>query len=80
MPRVYFHLHDGVDMMLDEDGNDVKVEDIVARALIEARAIIADEARQGRIDLRPRIDVEDANGTVVHRLCFTDAVEIIGPD
>jgi len=80
MPRLYFHFHDGIDMMLDEGGNDIPVEQIVARALVEARAIIADEVLRGRIDLRPRIDVQDGDGTVVHRLCFVDAVKIIRSD
>lgn len=79
MPRLYFHLHDGVDVMLDEDGCDLPQDKIASRALVEARAIIADEALQGRIDLRPRIDVEDGDGRVLHRLSFVNAVEVITP-
>ena len=79
MSRFYFHLRDGVDTLLDEDGIEMMPEEAAARALFEARAIIADEALHGRIDLRQRIDVQDGNGMILHSLAFADAVEIVPP-
>jgi hypothetical protein len=45
--------------------------------LVEARAIIAEEARHGRIMLDKHIDVENDCGGIVHRLSFADAIEIV---
>lgn len=79
MPRLYFHLHNGTGMLLDEDGIEIAPETMHIRALIEARALIADEALNGQIDLRQRIEVKDGNGLVLHSLPFAEAVEIIAP-
>jgi hypothetical protein len=76
MSRFYFHLRDGTDVLLDLNGSEMSVEQAVSRALMEARALIAAEALHGRIDLDQRIDVEDEQGSLVHRLQFADAVEI----
>lgn len=79
MPVYFFHLRDGHDTLLDPDGRDLNGADAVARAaLAEARALISDEARLGRIRLDQRIDVEDLDGRVVHSQPFDGAVEIVG--
>lgn len=79
MPVYYFHLRDGDDMLLDPDGRALEgAEAIAGCALAEARALISDEARLGRIRLDQRIEVEDAGGAVVHRLFFDQAIEISG--
>jgi len=81
MPLYFFHLRDGVDVLLDGDGREFDDVDAVAKAaLVEARAIIADEARKGRILLDKYIDVENAFGGIVHRLSFADAIEIVPPN
>jgi len=78
MARYFFHLRDGEDLLLDPEGRDLQsLESIAAVALYEARAIIGDEARSGRIQFDKRIDVEDEFGTVVHRLPFADAVKLV---
>lgn len=79
MSRLYFHLHDGVDTLLDHDGVELTPGQVPGRALTEARAIIADEALQGRIDLRQRIDVHDGEGRIIYSLPFPDAVTIVPP-
>lgn len=76
MSRFYFHLRDGTDVLLDPDGSEMSREQAVSRALQEARALIADEALRGRVDLDQRIDVEDEQGGLVHSLQFADAVDI----
>ena len=81
MPLYFFHLRDGVDVLLDGDGREFDDVDAVAKAaLVEARAIIAQEAREGRIMLDNRIDVENDCGDIVHRLSFADAIEIVPPN
>jgi hypothetical protein len=79
MTLLYFHLVDGVDTLVDQDCVEMAPEKIVGRTLVEVRALIADEALRGRIDLRQRIDVKDGEGVVLHSLPFAEAVEIIGP-
>ena len=77
MARYYFHLHNGFDALLDPDGAEMPINDAVARALVECRALIAHEALEGRIDLRQRIDVEDETGSVLHSISFQEAVQIV---
>ena len=81
MPLYFFHLRDGVDVLLDGDGREFDDIDAVAKAaLVEARAIIAEEARNGRIMLDKHIDVENDAGSIVHCLPFADAIEIVPPN
>lgn len=79
MALYYFHLRDGEDILLDPDGRILEGAGAIALcALVEARALISEEARSGRIRLNQRIDVEDADGVVVHSLPFSEAIEITG--
>ncbi|HZW16585.1 MAG TPA: hypothetical protein VFF66_10075 [Brevundimonas sp.] len=81
MPVYYFHLRDGADVLLDPDGRALDGMSAIAEcALAEARALISEEARTSRIRLDQRIEVEDADGVVVHSLPFRQAVEITGRD
>ncbi len=80
MPKLYFHLRENSEVLLDPEGIDMPENQVPARALWEARALIAYDAAAGRIDLRPRIDVEDATGRLVHSLRLADAIEILRPD
>jgi hypothetical protein len=75
MATYYFHLRDGEDVLLDPDGRELPdITAVVARALAEARAIIAADAVEGAIRLDHRIDVQDHRGAIVHSLQFADAV------
>jgi hypothetical protein len=76
MAVYFFHLRNGVDLLLDPDGRRLAPAGIPGAALGEARAIIAADARAGRIDLDQTIEVEDSGGEVVHRIAFEDAVKI----
>jgi hypothetical protein len=71
------HLVDGVDILLDPDGIDVPFEAIAKKALASARDCIAGDVRDGRVDLRYRIDVHDESDRIVHSLPFADAVEVL---
>jgi hypothetical protein len=73
----YFHLRDGVDVLLDLEGRELRgMRAIVAAALREARAIISQDALVGRIMLDQRIDVEDGDGQLIYRQEFADAVKV----
>jgi hypothetical protein len=76
MSIYFFHLCNGVDVLLDPDGRELEPNDVAAAAMTEARAIVAADARSGHIDLDQRIDVEDGLGKLVHRLLFEDAIKI----
>ena len=77
MQTYYFHLRDGVDVLLDADGIMLREEQIAPQALAEARSIMSHDARAGRIDLNHRIDVADGEGQIVHSLEFADAIQIV---
>jgi hypothetical protein len=76
MATYYFHLCDGVDVLLDPDGRELPIGCIEAAALTEARAIIAADVRGGHIHLDQEIEVRDTAGKVVHRIAFEDAVMV----
>ena len=76
MPRYHFHLRDRAGLTEDVQGRELG--DLVQareRAIREARAIICDDVRQGRIDLSGMIEVTDGEGEVVLILPFSHAVE-----
>lgn len=76
MPRFYFHLHDDV-IALDDEGRELAdVAEARAAAVAGAREIIADQVREGRLNLRHRIVVEDENCQQVLTVPFRAVVEI----
>jgi hypothetical protein len=79
MSIYFFHLCNGVDVLLDPDGRELEAGAVASAAMSEARAIVSADARSGHIDLDQRIDVEDGLGKLVHRLLFEDAVQIQRP-
>ena len=76
MATYYFHLCDGVDVLLDPDGRELDGAPVAEAALTEARAIIAADVRGGHIHLDQDIEVHDAAGKMVHRLAFEDAIKV----
>ena len=80
MALYYFHLRDGVDVLLDEEG--CELIDLAAaerHALVAARSLLSADILEGQLRLDMRIDVEDRLGAVVHRLPFGRAIEIVPP-
>ena len=76
MPRYYFHFLDPVEV---EDPVGCECPDeAAARALAidEARALAADGVRDGLLDLRHRIEVNDGRGTILFAISFADVVAI----
>jgi hypothetical protein len=80
MAHYFFHLRDGVDVLLDEEGRDlIDIGAIKQAALTEVRFMISSDALEGVIRLDQRLDVEGTNGSIVYTLAFTDAVKIVAP-
>ena len=78
MARYFFHLRDGTDVALDEEGQELgNLEAAKAGALVAARDSLSHDIRDGVVDLRLRIDVEDDAGRVIHSLPFGDAYQVI---
>ena len=77
MPRYFMHLVDGTDVLLDPDGVEISEEKVTAKALTCARDCMAHDVRDGKLDLRYRIDVHDQGDNVVHSLPFTEAVKLL---
>jgi hypothetical protein len=81
MARFYFHLRDGRDILLDDEGVELDgVEAAREQALRSARSILAAEVLEGRVPLHMRIDVENGAGAIVYRLPFAEAVQVISSD
>lgn len=71
------HLRDGGDDVLDDDGVELPdLEAVKSATLIVARDIMAGDLRNGEIDLRFQIDVENEAGAVVYSLPFEEAVRV----
>lgn len=80
MQRYFFHLRNGADLLPDPDGRWLDIPDEASRkALQDARSIIAEDARDGRIRLDQRIDIENEARELVHQLEFRHAIEIAWP-
>lgn len=78
MAKFYFHLRDQTDEVLDPEGIDCANANVVAiKAMAAARDVISNDAKDGSIDLRYRVDVENTSGEIVHTIEFEDAVAIL---
>ena len=76
--RYFFHLHDASGLTEDHEGRLLGgPESARTAAIADARAIIADDARRGVVDLRSRIDVTDDAGAPVARIEFAEAVTVL---
>ena len=78
MPRFFLHLHDDVDAP-DPEGKELPdLEAAIAEATKDARLLMCDTLKEGRIVLHHRIDIENGGGEVLATLQFRDAVTIEG--
>lgn len=77
MALYFFHLCDGHEVVIDPEGREIaNPHQIGDFALLEARAMISQDALTGRILLNQYIEVRDVSGKLVHQLSFHDAVTI----
>ena len=78
MARYFMHLRDGTEQILDPEGLEFATMEAVRKAvLVSARDLMTSDVREGVIDLRFRIDVEDEGGVIVYTLPFKHAVNMI---
>ena len=78
MARYFMHLRDGTEQILDPEGLEfATIEQVRKAVLVSARDLMTGDVREGVIDLRFRIDVEDESGEIVYTLPFKHAVSII---
>ena len=76
MPTYRFHVLNDIDAP-DEEG--VELDNLALahlKAIDAARDIASAAVRQGRLNLKHRIDVEDDSGTVLMTVTFADAIEV----
>ena len=76
MALFFFHLKDGVDILLDPDGVEIPAQAVAASALAQARDCIAGDVQRGLLDLHYSIDVHAEDDAIVHSLAFEDALKV----
>ena len=77
MPRFFFHLHNSMGVACDDEGREAASPEAARLlAMEDARSLIGEEAKEGCVDLRGRIEVHDAQGRHLLTVNFADAVEL----
>lgn len=80
MPRFFFHVHNGDGETHDEEGLDLPDQAHARGVAIDSiRSIIAEEARQGMIDLQGRIDITEGD-CVLLQIVFVEAFDLRLPE
>jgi hypothetical protein len=77
MPHYFFHICNGTGFVEDEEGRSL-ADPALARAAAfrEARAIMAEEMRDGVLNLASFIEVEDKEAGTAFTVTFAEAVQI----
>lgn len=76
MQHYFFHLHNGHGATPDPTGRYFRsLEEARIEALRDIRSIVSDEAREGLLDLRGRIDITIGE-TVVRTVRFPEAFDL----
>jgi hypothetical protein len=76
MPQFHFHILNDIDVP-DEEG--LEFPNLAAahlKAIEFVRDLASASVRQGRLDLKHRIDIEDDEGAVLLTVTFEDAIEV----
>lgn len=73
MARFYFHIYNGHGETRDDEGVETDQAGAQGMAVESIRSIVAEEARDGLIDLTGRIEVADQRGDVVFTTGFPEA-------
>ncbi len=77
MPRFYLHLYNDLGAVPDEEGEVLAdLDDARERALKAIRDILSEEAKQGRIDLRGRIEISGDDRRPLAVVPFAEAIEL----
>ena len=78
MARYFMHLRDGTEQLLDPEGLEyTSVEAVRKATLVAARDLMTGDVRDGVLDFRFRIDVENVAGEIIYSLPFQHALSII---
>lgn len=78
VPRFFFHIHDDA-YARDDEGMELPDPEAARNAAIAGlRSLAADGVKDGRLDLRHFIDVEDEAGTRLFRIAVADALHVQG--
>ena len=76
MPHFRFHVINDIDAP-DEEGQELpNLAAAHLKAIDYVRDLASAAVRQGRLDLKHRIDVEDDEGKVLLTVTFGDAIEV----
>lgn len=79
MPHYHFNLHNSIGFVADEEGQDLPDLDAArTEALRNARGIMAEEVRVGRLDLAGKLEVVDGGGASLLTIAFAEAIELEG--
>ena len=76
MPLYRFHVKNDIDAPDDEGQELSNLAAAHLKAIDYARDLAAASVRQGRLDLKHRIDVEDDKGDILLTVRFADAIEV----
>ena len=75
MPHYYFNIRNGSGLVPDEEGRDLAdAAQAHAEAVKGIRSVLGEEAKQGHLDLRGRIEVNDEAGAHLFHVRFREAV------
>jgi len=75
MPRFYFRFCDG-DELPDDVGIELPdVQSARTEAILGIRSLVADFARQGRVPVSERVQIEDETGAALLTISFGEAVK-----
>jgi ATP-dependent 26S proteasome regulatory subunit len=77
MPLYRFHVRNDIDAPDDEGENLHNLAAAHLKAIDYARDLASAAVRQGRLDRKHRIDVEDEDGKVLVTVTFAEAVEVL---
>ena len=79
MQRMFFHLHECGDVVVDEEGVELEgLAEARLRALRDARSIMSAEVKAGQLCLSCHISVEDAEGSILLTIPFREALQVTG--
>jgi len=77
MPHFYLHVHNSSGAAEDDEGAELPDLDAArARAVEGIRSILSEEVLDGRLDLRGRVDIADAEGRVLASVAYAEAVDL----
>jgi CRP-like cAMP-binding protein len=75
VPRYFFNIRNGNGLTEDEEGRDFPdVRAARAEALKGVRSIVAEEVKEGQLDLAGRLEITDESGASIEDIPFKDAL------